>query len=425
MTEGAAGPLSGLRVLEVGGAEGAWCGKLLADMGATVVKIEPREGDPTRACGPFYQDTPGPNNSLYFWHYNTNKKSITLDLSSASSQGLFRRLAASVDVLIDSYPPGHLDRLGVGYAALRKGNPRLIMAAITPFGQDGPYRDYAATDLTILAFGGPAWSCGYDDHSVPPMRGGGNQGYHVACHWAAISIMIALLHRNRSGEGQFIDVNMHAAANVTTEGATYNWMVNRSMVQRQTGRHASSRSTRPSQVLCGDGRYLNTGISLRSEGEWMSMLAWLNENGVLDDLDENLAPPSREALAKGDPEALEAIRRVSEAVEALALKRKDGLELFQEAQERGFQWGIIYSPDEVMEDPHFQARGFVVEVEHLELGKTFRYPGAPYRFTVSPWAVRRRAPLLGEDNQTIYGQELGLTPEEMAALARDGVIYGL
>src|SRR3989304_3925920 len=106
MTESAAGPLSGLRVLEVGGEAGAWCGKLLADMGATVVKIEPREGDPTRACGPFYQDQPGVNNSLYFWHYNTNKKSITLDLSSDSSQGLFRRLAASVDVLIDSYPPG-------------------------------------------------------------------------------------------------------------------------------------------------------------------------------------------------------------------------------------------------------------------------------------------------------------------------------
>jgi len=113
--------------------------------------------------------------------------------------------------------------------------------------------------------------------------------------------------------------------------------------------------------------------------------------------------------------------RVSEAVSALALK-KNGYELFREAQEHGFQWGIIYSPDEVMEDPHFQARGFVVEVEHPELGQTFRYPGAPYRFTTSPWSIRRRAPLLGEDNRDIYGRELGLTPQEVADLTKTGVI---
>ncbi len=265
--------LDDIRVLEVGPGLGAWCGKLLADMGASVIKIEPPSGDATRGYEPFYRDEPGVDRSLYFWHYNTNKSSVTLDIETNAGRAVFRRLAADADVIIDSTPPGHMRQIGLGYDEITDVAPSIVMASISPFGQEGPYVDWASTDLTALAFGGPVWNCGYDDHTLPPVRGGGNQGYHVVCHYAVNAIMIALIHRQFTGVGQYIDANMHAALNVTTEGASYNWLVARDTVQRQTGRHAAVVPTSPTQVLCQDGRYVNVGFPARTEEQWLHLLA--------------------------------------------------------------------------------------------------------------------------------------------------------
>ena len=413
--------LDDVRVLELGGELGAWSGKLLADMGATVIKVEPPGGDETRGYPPYYRDKPDKNRSLYFWHYNTNKKSVTLDVTTEQGREIFQRLVPTADVVIDSLAAGYLDALGIGYEGLCAVVPKIVMAAITPFGQNGPYRDYAATDLTALAFGGPAWSCGYDDHSLPPIRGGGNQAYHTTCHFAVIGIMTALVHRQFSGAGQFIDVNMHAAQNVTTEGAAYNWLVAGDTVQRQAGRHAAVNPTPISQVLCRDGRYVNIGFPARTEEQWFHLLAWLDEEGLVADLAEYLSPPSREAMRRGDPSVLKQMRQVMEAVQALA-QRVDSYELFRRAQDLGFQWGVIYSPDEALEDPHFRERGMMVEVDHPELEAWFNYPGAPYKFEASPWQIKRRAPLLGEDNEAVYIEELGLTSKELTTLVEAGVV---
>ena len=215
------GPLTGLRVVELCDEAGELAGKLLGDMGADVVKVEPPDGARTRGYEPFLGDEPHPERSLYFWHYNTSKRSLTLDLETDGGREAFRRLAANADVLVEDQPPGRLAALGLDYADLREGNPELIHAAITSFGRDDPRSLEPFTDLTILAGGGPVWSCGYDDHSLPPVRGGGGQGFQTGCHWALISILTALLHRDGGGEGQFIDVSMHAASNVTTEAASY------------------------------------------------------------------------------------------------------------------------------------------------------------------------------------------------------------
>ena len=415
------GALDDVRVLEVGSEPGAWCGKLLAEMGATVVKVEPPEGDPTRSYEPFYQDQPGVDRSLYFWYYNTSKASVTLDLTTAAGRSLFERLAAGANVIVDSMPPGYMDKLGLGYEEIKSLAPGIVMASITPFGQHGAYSDYASTDLTALAFGGPVWSCGYDDHTMAPVRGGGNQGYHIVCHFAVNAIMIALIHRQLTGVGQYIDVNMHAAINVTTEGASYNWLVARDTVQRQTGRHAAVVPNAPTQVLCRDGRYVNVGFPARTEEQWLHLLAWLDEEGLLESLGDYLGTPNWAAMRRGDPDAREQQRRVSQAMSALA-NRTDSYELFSKAQRLGFQWGIVYAPEEVLSDPHFQARGFPVEVGHPEIGDSFIYPGAPYKLMASPWAIRRRAPTLGEDNQRVYSDELGLTAAEIATLKADGVI---
>lgn len=416
-----AAALDDIRILELGGEPGVWCGKLLADMGATVIKVEPPSGDETRGYPPFYDDQPDKDRSLYFWHYNTNKRSLTLDIATEQGRGLFLRLAADADVIIDSFGPGYLKNLDLGYEKIKEVAPEIVMAAITPFGQDAPYRDYAVTDLTALAFGGPVWSCGYDDHSISPVRGGGNQAYHTASHFAAAGILTALVYRQFTGEGQFMDVNMHAAQNVTTEGAAYNWLLAGQTVQRQTGRHASVNPTPNVQILCRDGRYVNIGFPARTEEQWFHLLAWLDEEGLVGDLSAYINPPSRAALGRGDADAIKQMREVMEAVKKLC-QTADARDLFRRAQEMGFQWGVVYSPEETLEDPHFRERGMQVDVEHPELGKSFTYPGAPYDFEVTPWKIRRRPPLLGEDNEAIYVKELGLSSQQLNALSNAGVI---
>ena len=412
--------LDDVRIIEIGGALGAWCGKLLADMGATVIKVEPPESDETRGYPPFHKDAPDKNGSLYFWHYNTNKRSVTLDVESETGRDLFLRLAGQADAVIDSSPPKYLDSLGLGYARVSEVAPDIIFAAISPFGQDAPYSDYSSTDLTALAFGGPAWSCGYDDHSIPPVRGGGNQAHHTTCHFAAIGILTALVHRQFTGEGQFIDVNMHAAQNVTTEGAVYNWLVAGDTVQRQTGRHASPVPTADVQMMCGDGRYVNIGFPARTEDQWLHLLAWLDEHGLVGDLSKYMTPPSRTALIQRDPDAIRQMEEVMSAVSELCMANT-AYDIFVRAQDMGFQWGVVYSPEETLEDRHFKERGMQVAVAHPELDAEFVYVGAPYDFEATPWAITRRPPLLGEDNAAVYG-ELGIGAAELESLQAAGVV---
>ena len=412
--------LDDVRILEVGGELGVWCGKLLADMGATVVKVEPPEGEETRRYPPFYNDEPDKNGSLYFWHYNTNKQSVTLDIESETGRDLFLRMAAGADVVIDSSAPKYLDSLGLGYERVSEVAPDIVFAAVSPFGQDAPFSEYASTDMTALAFGGPVWSCGYDDHSIPPVRGGGNQAYHTVCHFAAIGVLTALVHRQFTGEGQFIDVNMHAAQNVTTEGAVYHWLVAGDTVQRQTGRHSSPTPTANVQIVCGDGRYVNIGFPARTEEQWLHLLAWLDEHGLVGDLAKYISPPSREALIRRDPDAVRQMEEVMDAVRELCLANT-AYDIFVRAQDLGFQWGIVYSPEETLEDKHFVERGMQVPVAHAELGAEFVYVGAPYDFTATPWEIRRRPPLLGEDNEVVYG-EIGVGADELTALKEAGVV---
>ncbi len=406
----AAGPLEGLRVLELCDELGMFAGKLLADMGAEVIKVEPPEGDRTRAWPPFLDDEPGPDRSLSFWHYNTSKASVTLDLREQGERERLRALIARADIFLQSGTPEGLAREDIAYEALQETNPGLIMVALSPFGQGMPREREAATDLTILAGGGPVWSCGYDDHTLPPMRGGGNQGYHTASHFAVMSTLVALLVRDETGRGQHIDVNAHAAANVTTEAGSYSWLVARQTVQRQTGRHAGMNPSMPSQVKCADGRYVNTGIPPRRPESFAAVCEWLETLGLTNEfletplLEEGMRRERFDLALLAQDEELQAIFGAGRSAMNFLASKLTAYEFFTGGQRRGFQIGIIYSPEEVLEDPHFVARGFPVEVEHPELGRTVTYPGAPYRFHRSPWCIRRRAPLLGEDNERVFAE---------------------
>ncbi|HWF75950.1 MAG TPA: CoA transferase [Caulobacteraceae bacterium] len=401
--------LAGFRVIELANERIAFAGKLLADMGADVILVEPPGGDPARRYPPFLDDVPGPERSLWWWHYNTSKRGVTLDLERNEDRAQFKELVTTADILLESEPRGRLAALGLDYHDLRAARPELIFVSMTPYGRGGS--DAPAVDLTLLAGGGPAWSCGYDDHTLPPVRGGGGQSYHTGCHFAAMSALTALFWRLTSGEGQFIDVSMHQAQNVTTEAASYSWLVAQQTVQRQTGRHAAAVPTGETQMRCQDGRWVNTGVPPRSPADYGAILGWVRELALEADFPEaiflemgaNLEKPLTYDRIGVDDEATAIFMAGREAL-ALIAANVSAYDYFIGCQRRGVAVGVIYSPEEAFEDEHFKARGFQVAVEHEDLARTFRYPGAPYRLTASPWRISRRAPKLGEHNAELLRQ---------------------
>jgi benzylsuccinate CoA-transferase BbsE subunit len=409
-----AAPLEGVQVVEICGEASVYAGKLLADAGADVILVEPPGGHAIRRYAPFVDDIPHPDRSLYFWNYNTSKRSLILDLDDAQARASFMRLAARADVVVESEKPERLASLGLDYPDLRRLNPGLIMASITPFGRKAPSAHVESTDLTLMAGGGMAWNSGYDDHTLPPTRAGGNQAYQTGCHFAVMAVLAALLHRDAGGPGQHIDVSLHAAANVTTEAGTYFWHVARQTVQRQTGRHAAVNKSQPVQLRCADGRYIASGPGLRSPRHYGVLYDWLVSEGLAGEFADAELVREGTTLAnaafggEADPRQAKIAYAAREAMTFLA-SRLDAYDFFAKAQARDFQCAIIYTPDEVIRDPHFLARGFPTEVEHPELGRTVTYPGVPYKLHGSPARLSRRPPLVGEH-----------TDEILAELALDG-----
>lgn len=406
--------LQGIRVLELSNERISFAGKLMADMGAEVILVEPPGGEPSRGYPPFFDPDTDPDadrQSLYFWHYNTNKKSIVLDLNLASDQERFRRLIKTSDLLLESELVTRLDTLELDYSHLCQINPELIHIAVTPYGRDNPLSDLPTTDLTLMAAGGPPWSCGYDDHDLPPVRGWGDQGHHTGCHFAFMSALTALLARNAGLGGQFIDVSIVDALNVTTEAATYTYHINGGTVQRQTGRHAALVPTGETQIACADGKFVNTGVPPRFPVEFEKLLTWLRKL----QLDQEF--PEAVFLEMGaqwtghfdlskigvDGEITAIFAAGREALKFIA-STISAYDFFIGCQEAGLAVGIVYSPEEAFEDPHFIARGFQQTLYHEDLDLAVRYPGAPYKLPASPWQLVNRAPHRGEHTVGILGQ---------------------
>jgi crotonobetainyl-CoA:carnitine CoA-transferase CaiB-like acyl-CoA transferase len=398
-----AGPLTGLRVVELASEWTAYAGKLLADLGAETVLVEPPGGHHTRRFEPFLDDEPGPERSLWFWHYNTSKRGVTVDSTTANGRVRLGELLDAADILL------HGDR-ELDVEAVRHGRDALIVVSVTPFGRNGPRAGEHATDLTLLAAGGPVWSCGYDDHSIPPVRGGGNQALHIGGAHAAMAALVAMLHRNVAGVGQHVDVNLYAAANVTTEAATYEWLVARDTVQRQTCRHAGVFPTASSLAPDVRGRLVHTGVPPRTVGEFEALLRWLEDLGLADEYPETFflkigrdrGGVHLSELAE-DVEAREIFAAGRNALIFIASTLEDR-DFFVEGQRRGLAVGVIYAPEDVVADPHFEARGFPTPVHHEDVDRTFLYPGAPFRAGRSPWRIAHRAPHVGE-HDPIDGDE--------------------
>jgi crotonobetainyl-CoA:carnitine CoA-transferase CaiB-like acyl-CoA transferase len=398
------GALAGIRVVELAHDHTMFAVKLLGDLGADVIAVEPPGGHRSRRYGPFVDDEEHPDRSLWWWYYNTSKRAVEIDLAIEEGRQLFRRLVGTADLVVEGEAPGTLAELGVDHGTLRAERPELVWLSITPFGGQGPRAAEAATDLTLLAAGGAVWSCGYDDHTIPPVRGGGNQSLHIAGVFGAMSALTALLSRWETGRGQHIDLSMYAAANVTTESGSFEWLVAGQAVQRQTGRHAAFTPTMETQVRAADGRHVSTGFPPHEARDYVSILGWLDQLGlrqafgdaVLLELGVERGGVDYRDIGS-DPVATEIYGAGREALCFIAA-HVSAHEFFVGTQERDIQCGVVYAPEEALEDEHFVARGFPVEVGHPELDRVVVYPGAPFKLSATPWAVGRRPPLVGEHN---------------------------
>jgi crotonobetainyl-CoA:carnitine CoA-transferase CaiB-like acyl-CoA transferase len=414
----AKGPLAGLRVLELADEKGQFCGKLLADLGADVIKIEPPGGERNRTVGPFLDDVPHPDRSLSFWYYNTSKRGITLDVETIDGAELFRRLAATSDVILETFRPGYLASLGLGYETLREANPGLILCSLTPFGQTGPWRDYASSDLLHMAAGGEMASCGYDEADVanaPPIAPGGGNAWHMGCHYAYMAIMATLVYRTVSGQGQSIDASIHEACALTTESAIANYVYRGETLRRQTGRHHAAGVTPRTQFRAKDGTYVTALMSGGLNPRNVKNLAELMDSyGMAGDLKDP---------AYQDPAVIAAnASHIIDDLLAGFIASLPAEEVYHAGQERGFTWGAVRAPEALLDDAHLHDRGFWKQVEHPELGRGFVYPGEAAIYSGSPWRISRRAPLVGEHNAEIFCTELGLSRGELSVLAENGVM---
>ncbi len=373
-----------LRVVEIAGDPGGeLTGKLLAQYGADVIKVEPAAGSPTRRIGPFCQGDEGPDASLTFWYYNTLKRSVALELPD-DAPSLFQLLEPA-DVLVVSATPQEQAELGLVPPELARAFPKLIVCSITPFGQDGPWSGHQTSDLVSLAAGGLLNSCGYDDHSIPPIRPAENQAYHVAASFALISIFLALNDRETTGRGQVVDLSIHDSVAVSPELANPYWFYPKALVRRQTCRHAQPVPTQAALFPTVDGRYVYFSLILRDEKPWQSFVAWLDSVGIAADLTDEAYNDFAYRQAN-----FPHIQEIMEAFFAI----QDADTIYHAGQSRGLPIAVINAPDEVLLDEHLQARHFFESLDHEEAPQA-RYPGPPIRFSSHPAVAQRPAPKLG------------------------------
>ncbi|MDA1010483.1 MAG: CaiB/BaiF CoA-transferase family protein, partial [Chloroflexi bacterium] len=357
-----------------------------------------------------------PERSLYFWHYHTSKRGITLDLEHEEARDVFRKLVATADILLDSMPPGHLDALGLSYDSLSEGHPGLIMCSLTPFGQDGPWRDYPTTDLIQLGAGGQMALCGYyeeDDPEQMPIAPGGGNAWHMGSHYAYIAIMAAVHYRKMKGKGQFIDVSVHEACALTTEMHMSTYIYTGKVAHRQTGQHANV-NRQPARQLptATPDRYLIAMANIQNRRQLEPIVQWMEREGKVGDLADEQYQDSAFIAAH----SAEVAGKVKDFIGELSVD-----DAYHGSQAAGQPWGAVRAPEEVYEDQHFHERGFFPEVEHPELGEKIPYLGGASIYPKSPWRIYRRAPLIGEDNASVFA-ELGLTEQDVASLREVGAI---
>jgi crotonobetainyl-CoA:carnitine CoA-transferase CaiB-like acyl-CoA transferase len=411
--------LSPYRILDLTDERGLLCGKILADLGADVVQVEPPGGSTARNIGPYYKDDVHPERSLFWWAYAVNKRGITLNLHTERGRELLKHLVKGSHFLIESYSPGYLDGLGLGYKDLEALNPSLVMVSITPFGQDGPYAHYKASDIVGMAMGGFMYLTGDSDR--PPLRVSFPQFYLHGSAAGATGAMIAHTHRAITGEGQHVDVSCQQAVARSLAHAPQSWDLEGEILKRmgpfrQTGKETLTRTN----WRCKDGyvNYMLQGGGPGVSRSTRALLEWMDEEGMGD---EDLKAVDWESLGYGRVRADIMEKSVGPLQRFFDTHTRE--ELTKASVERRILLFPVATPANILEHPQLKARDYFKELPHPELNISVTYPGLFVKdFGGERVGLRRRPPLIGEHNREIYQNELGLTPEELTSLEEGGVI---
>ena len=388
-------PYAGLRVLDLSeGVAGPFCTKLLAGLGADVITVEaPGRGDCARAQPPFPGDDPHPETGGLFLYLNTGKRSVTLDLAQASGRAILRRLVPRADLVVEGFAPAVSGARGLGYGALDALRPGIVLVSVTDFGQNGPYRDLPATDLTALALGGSLYISGDEDRE--PVAIGGRPAQFFAGLSAFAGAAAAIHCRDASGEGQHVDVSMHEGIATAQEYPGTAWAYQREIRRRGPG-HAP--------MFEVDDGYLGL---MFPQAAWPRFCELIGRPGLERD--------PRFATARLRRDHMDELRPYVE--EWTRGRRK--ADLYHEAQGARVPAGYVCDAPALLESAQYRERGFFAAIDHPVAGR-LRYPGLPLRIGGTP--PPRRAPLLGEHNAEVYGGLLGCTARDLARMRGAGVI---
>lgn len=414
--------LGSYRILDLTDEGGYFCGKILGELGADVIKIEKPGGDPGRNIGPFYKDIVEPEKSLHWLYFNTSKRDITLDIETAEGQEIFKKLVKTADFVVESFHPGYMDSLGLGYDTLSKINPRIIMTSITPFGQTGPHKDFKGADIVVWAMGS---SMPYTGKADRPARVGAPQGYILGGLHAAAGSMLAHYHREVTGEGQHVDVSMQQACISTWVPGVEIWHLLRLIMPRSEIAGAFGRP-QPHGIIktryiwpCKDGHvcmHLLGGANIGQAKSSIALTKWAVSEGMALELkDYDWSKYDGSTITQKDRERLESII-------IPFLKTKTKQELYEAARENGILLLPSSNVEDILTSPQLAAREFWIEIEYPELSDTITYPSAFAQLSECPLKISRRAPLIGEHNDEIYVKELGFTREKLADLKKAEVI---
>lgn len=394
------GPLYGVKALDLSeDIAGAFCARLLADYGAEVMKLEPPQGAALRRMPPFAGDDPHPEKSLFFLALNLNKKSATLNLHTEAGRALFRRLIPLVDVVVESYPPGYLDGLGLGYAELERLHPGLVLTSITPFGQSGPYRGYQGEEIVNYAMGMIMSISGLQDRE--PLKHGGFQAQYEGGLNAAAATAMALFQQGNTGAGQQLDVSI-------TECVASTMMATQTMYPFMGGtqpRRRASGSSFGHPMPCADGWII---VQTGGGASWETIADFFGA--------PELHEPRFADAAERNRNGEELDRIVLDAI-----KDRSKWDLFTEAAAARILFGLVQTPGELAECPQLESRDFFREIEHPVIGRV-KVPAALFNLSLTPYHYRRPAPTLGQHNRELYVDGLHHTPEEYALLRQTNTI---
>ena len=413
-----AGFLSGYRVLELGGQESLFAGKLLADLGAQVIKVEPPGGDPARLLGPMAPGVESIEASLLWQAMNTGKQGITLDLESDEGRELFLQLTATADVVIESFPAGHLEDVGLGYEALCRIRPELVLVSITAFGDQGPYRDFVASDLVIWALSGLLYICGDPDR--PPVRISLPQSWLHAGADAATGAAMALFHRGRTGRGQRVVVSAIKALERVAYASHILWDARGRVLRRQGSalRIPPMGTTTPLIWPCADGFvafYLFGGQMGAVSNP--ALTKWMDDEGLAS---EAMLAMDWPRFDIGHTPQDEIDRGIVEPVAAF-FARHTQRELWDEGVKRRVMVYPINDASGVFAEAQLKEREFWVRLAHPAFEQELTLPGPFVKTEQGLCGVRGPAPTLGQHNREVFAS-LGLDPERLARLGGEGVV---